>query len=253
MIKRRRLSGQIVNFVWSHFEKDLENTAEIVERNGSQLHIFPNPDSVQIAKGRNLGIPRSPANLITPLEQKFGQVRAVLPGNTSDQGFLHREYSARAGDAWSQALNRDSKHCDVWTPGKEARRSSEERFLWHATKPSGMQVSHHARVIRGRKWSINSQTVSELPISSMPWPRISIVTPSYNQGKYIERTVRSVLLQRYPNLEYILMDGGSTDDTLDRIAPYMKEFSYSVSQPDGGQAEAIANGFARSSGAPGRS
>jgi hypothetical protein len=110
-----------------------------------------------------------------------------------------------------------------------------------------MQVSHHARVIRGRKWSINSQTVSELPISSMPWPRISIVTPSYNQGKYIERTVRSFLLQRYPNLEYILLDGGSTDDTLDRIAPYMKEFSYSVSQPDGGQAEAIANGFARSS------
>ena len=82
----------------------------------------------------------------------------------------------------------------------------------------------------------------------MSWPRISIVTPSYNQGQFIERTVRSVLLQRYPNLEYILMDGGSTDDTLDRIAPYMKEFSYSVSQPDGGQAEAIANGFARSSG-----
>jgi glycosyltransferase involved in cell wall biosynthesis len=116
-----------------------------------------------------------------------------------------------------------------------------------------MQVSHHARVIRGRKWSINSQTVSELPISSMPWPRISIVTPSYNQGKYIERTVRSFLLQRYPNLEYILLDGGSTDDTLDRIAPYMKEFSCSVSQPDRGQAEAIANGFARKLGAPGRS
>jgi glycosyltransferase involved in cell wall biosynthesis len=82
----------------------------------------------------------------------------------------------------------------------------------------------------------------------MPWPRISIITPSYNQGQFVERTVRSVLLQRYPNLEYILMDGGSTDDTLDRIAPYMKDFSYSVSQPDGGQADAIANGFARSSG-----
>ncbi len=82
----------------------------------------------------------------------------------------------------------------------------------------------------------------------MRWPRISIVTPSYNQGQYIERTVRSVLLQRYPNLDYILMDGGSTDDTLDRIAPYMEQFSYFVSQPDGGQADAIANGFARSSG-----
>jgi glycosyltransferase involved in cell wall biosynthesis/SAM-dependent methyltransferase len=85
----------------------------------------------------------------------------------------------------------------------------------------------------------------ELP---MIWPKISIVTPSYNQGKYIERTVRSVLLQRYPNLEYIMMDGGSTDDTLARLAPYQDQFSYLVSEPDNGQADAIAKGFARSSG-----
>jgi glycosyltransferase involved in cell wall biosynthesis/SAM-dependent methyltransferase len=82
----------------------------------------------------------------------------------------------------------------------------------------------------------------------MDLPKISIVTPSYNQGKFIERTVRSVLLQRYPNLEYILMDGGSTDDTVDRLAPYAGLFSYFVSEPDKGQADAIATGFARSSG-----
>jgi glycosyltransferase involved in cell wall biosynthesis/2-polyprenyl-3-methyl-5-hydroxy-6-metoxy-1,4-benzoquinol methylase len=82
----------------------------------------------------------------------------------------------------------------------------------------------------------------------MDWPKISIVTPSYNQGKFIERTVRSVLLQRYPNLEYILMDGGSTDDTVARLAPYLDRFSYFVSEPDEGQADAIATGFARSSG-----
>jgi glycosyltransferase involved in cell wall biosynthesis/SAM-dependent methyltransferase len=85
-------------------------------------------------------------------------------------------------------------------------------------------------------------------MSSVRWPRISIVTPSYNQGKFIERTVRSVLLQRYPNLEYILMDGGSTDETLDQLAPYMEQFSYFISEPDDGQADAIATGFARSSG-----
>jgi len=99
-----------------------------------------------------------------------------------------------------------------------------------------------------RGFSIMKSQNVESPISSVSWPRISIVTPSYNQGKYIERTVRSVLLQRYPNLEYILMDGGSTDDTLDRIAPYRDQFSYFVSEPDGGQADAIAKGFARSSG-----
>jgi glycosyltransferase involved in cell wall biosynthesis/SAM-dependent methyltransferase len=82
----------------------------------------------------------------------------------------------------------------------------------------------------------------------MRWPRISIVTPSYNQGKFIERTVRSVLLQRYPNLEYIMMDGGSTDDTLERLQPYQDKFSYFVSERDHGQADAIAKGFARSSG-----
>jgi glycosyltransferase involved in cell wall biosynthesis/SAM-dependent methyltransferase len=82
----------------------------------------------------------------------------------------------------------------------------------------------------------------------MPWPKISIVTPSYNQGEFIERTVRSVLLQRYPDLEYILMDGGSTDDTIERLQPYKDKFAYFVSERDEGQADAIAKGFARSSG-----
>jgi glycosyltransferase involved in cell wall biosynthesis len=82
----------------------------------------------------------------------------------------------------------------------------------------------------------------------MPWPKISIVTPSYNQGEFIERTVRSVLLQRYPDLEYIVMDGGSTDDTVERLEPYKNKFSYFVSERDEGQADAIARGFARSSG-----
>jgi glycosyltransferase involved in cell wall biosynthesis/SAM-dependent methyltransferase len=82
----------------------------------------------------------------------------------------------------------------------------------------------------------------------MPWPKISIVTPSFNQGEFIERTVRSVLLQRYPDLEYIVMDGGSTDDTVERLQPYKDKFSYFVSERDEGQADAIAKGFARSSG-----
>lgn len=79
-------------------------------------------------------------------------------------------------------------------------------------------------------------------------PRITIVTPSYNQGGFVEWTVRSVLDQRYPNLEYIFMDGGSTDDTLARIAPYRHRFAYFESGPDGGQSAAIAKGFARSTG-----
>lgn len=79
-------------------------------------------------------------------------------------------------------------------------------------------------------------------------PRISIITPSYMQGRYVERTVRSVLLQDYPNLEYIVLDGGSTDETLDVLEPYVERMSHFYSGPDGGQADAIRRGFDMATG-----
>ena len=81
-----------------------------------------------------------------------------------------------------------------------------------------------------------------------PPPRISIVTPSYNQARFVGWTARSVFLQRYPNLEYILMDGGSTDGTMDVLAPYADRFAHLVSERDKGQSDAIHRGFARSTG-----
>jgi glycosyltransferase involved in cell wall biosynthesis len=80
-------------------------------------------------------------------------------------------------------------------------------------------------------------------------PTISIVTPSLNQGDFVEWTVRSVFDQRYPKLEYIFMDGGSTDHTLERIAPYRARFSHFESRSDGGQSAAIAKGFSLATGA----
>lgn len=82
----------------------------------------------------------------------------------------------------------------------------------------------------------------------MRLPKISIITPSYNQGPFIGWTVRSVLLQRYPNLEYIVMDGGSTDETRAVLEPYADRFAYYVSERDKGQADAIRRGFERSTG-----
>ena len=79
-------------------------------------------------------------------------------------------------------------------------------------------------------------------------PKISIVTPSYNQAQFVGFTARSVLLQRYPNLEYIVMDGGSTDATRDVLAPCADRFACFVSEKDNGQSDAIRRGFERSSG-----
>lgn len=79
-------------------------------------------------------------------------------------------------------------------------------------------------------------------------PKISVVTPSFNQGRYIEATIKSVLDQKYPNLEYIIMDGGSTDGTVKIIERYSECLAYWVSEPDEGQTDALIKGFDLASG-----
>jgi len=87
----------------------------------------------------------------------------------------------------------------------------------------------------------------ELP-PDQSWPKISIVTPSFNQGSYLEKTIRSVILQEYPNLEYIVIDGGSTDRSVEITKKYEAWFDFWVSEKDRGQSHAINKGFEHATG-----
>jgi glycosyltransferase involved in cell wall biosynthesis len=80
------------------------------------------------------------------------------------------------------------------------------------------------------------------------WPRITIVTPSFNQGIFLEETIRSILLQNYPSLEYIIMDGGSSDESVNIINTYSKWIDFWVSEKDNGQSDALVKGFKKSTG-----
>lgn len=87
-----------------------------------------------------------------------------------------------------------------------------------------------------------------MPKTPQDQPRISVVTPSYNQGEFLEATLRSVVSQGYPNLEYVVIDGGSTDDSVSIIKRYEADLAYWVTEPDEGHAQALNKGFAQTTG-----
>ncbi|MDQ3387927.1 MAG: glycosyltransferase [Gemmatimonadota bacterium] len=98
------------------------------------------------------------------------------------------------------------------------------------------------------RWPWAAETTPASGGDPAAWPRITVVTPSFNQGAFIEETIRSVLLQGYPNLEFIVADGGSQDSTVEILRRYDPWLAHWVSEPDRGQTHAINKGLARATG-----
>ena len=114
------------------------------------------------------------------------------------------------------------------------------------------EIARATRGVSGRGgWPYAAPSTDRLPRtlpSGRAWPKISIVTPSFNQGAYIEETILSVLHQGYPNVEHIVMDGGSTDQTPAVLERYRDRLAHCRSEPDNGQSHAINKGMALATG-----
>src|SRR5688500_15239715 len=91
----------------------------------------------------------------------------------------------------------------------------------------------------GWPWTVASAGAPERMSDGASWPRFTIITPSLNQAEFLEETLRSVLLQGYPDLEFMVLDGGSTDGSREIVEKYQRWLSFWVSEQDGGQSDAI--------------
>jgi len=95
----------------------------------------------------------------------------------------------------------------------------------------------------GWPWVAESDFMQNTANDHLKWPKISIIVPNYNYGHYLEETIRSILLQKYPNLDLIIIDGCSTDNSIQIIKKYGDSISKWISELDNGQADAINKGL----------
>ena len=153
---------------------------------------------------------------------------------------IHASYRRSVDRRWGEQKGLVTLVC--W-PFKFAQDSIIHLFHYFAThwpRPQDLSVGAHSADVAAPAPSLSGDPIS--------LPTISVVTPSYGYGHFIEWTIRSVLMQRYPKLELIVMDGGSRDSTVDVIRKYRSELKHAESKKDKGQADAVVRGFKHSTG-----
>lgn len=141
---------------------------------------------------------------------------------------------------------------DTWaTPTEDLTAPARQELQLAIEAEEGLQSSA-ARVMSGcGPWPYGRGEQVELPPTmpgGKPWPKISIITPTRNQAAFIEETILSVRHQNYPNVEHIVIDGGSTDGTQDIVRRYIDRIAHFVSEPDRGQSDAINKGMRLATG-----
>jgi glycosyltransferase involved in cell wall biosynthesis len=141
---------------------------------------------------------------------------------------------ARAEYAEAERNNYHVANVDLW----KRVTTYEEMAPWERVKDAAWRV--------WRYYVVGPVKVKSKP--PRPLPRITVVTPAYNAAETIRETIESVLAQGYPNLEYIVVDGGSTDGTMAIVEEYRPRLALVISEPDGGMYDAVAKGFDRSTG-----